>query len=132
MKPLFAVLSLVALVVLFLTSCALNSGRYLDIAAQDIPIYPNADSVVQDGPSMNELDELYTWTFTTPDTPEMVWQYYKDEMGKRWGFYEPQSNSFDKTLIVQSCPFYSINMTTSEITQSGQEIMLHFRKQPCL
>jgi hypothetical protein len=113
-------------------SCETIFWPQMEINVDDIPVYPNAQNITREGPE-TKIPEIYTWNFKTNDSPEVVWQYYVDEMSRRWGFYDTSSPQFDdKSLIVKSCPFYYLDMTSTSIDKTTYSITVKFGKQPCI
>jgi hypothetical protein len=123
-----------ALFVLSLNSaCATVFGKHLDITVDEVPVYPNAQNVVRENQGPEGFEEyIYTWSFTTSDTPDDVWQFYADEMGREWGFYDVSSpQSDDYSLIVKSCPFYYVDMTNTVDDDGSYNIIITFGKELC-
>jgi hypothetical protein len=123
-----------ALIALGLTSsCDTIFGKHPDISVDDVPVYPNAQNVVREDRGREGLaDYISTWSFTTLDTPSEVWQFYVGEMGREWGFYDvssPQSN--DYSLVVKSCPFYYLTMTSTSADSEKYAIVIQFAKEYC-
>jgi len=122
---------LASFILITIFSCDSIFRPQLEIKADDIPIYPNAQNVKRDEPKTN-IPEIYVWNFTTSDSPEMVWQFYVNEMSHKWGFYDTSSPKFgDRSLIVNSCPFYYLDMTSTSIDRTTNSITIKFGKQPC-
>ena len=105
--------------------------KNLDIKPNEIPIYPNAQSITQEEPILDGY-ELYRWSFITNDTPDKVWSFYADKMSNKWGFYDTSSEKFnDHSLVVKSCPFYHLSMTDTSIDDKTYKIFIEFGKEPC-
>ena len=106
--------------------------KYLEIDSSDVPIYANAQNISQTGPITEDATEVYSWSFSSNDAPEVVWQFYLDEMSQRWGFYDTSSpQSSEKSLIVQSCPFYYLEMTSTPIDSTTYNYVIKFSKELC-
>lgn len=106
--------------------------RHLEISAADIPMYPGASEIVQQGPAPEGFPEVYTWTFASADAPEVVWQFYAEEMRRRWGFREATtSDSGARGLIVESCPFYTLSMSSAAAGAATTGYTIRFGKEPC-
>ena len=117
-----------------LSSCSPNIfSRTLEIKADDIPIYPNAHNITREGPlTLTDAPGIsYIWKFTTNDTPEIVWRFYIDEMNRKWGFYGSIPQSEDKSLIVYSCPFYYLEMTSTSFDIKTYSITIKFVREYC-
>ncbi|MGD0174567.1 MAG: hypothetical protein ABSC61_09145 [Anaerolineales bacterium] len=107
-------------------------SKSLNINVDEVPMYPNAHNIINEEPLKNTF-EVHKWKFTTIDTPEMVWKFYVYEMGRRWGFYDSSSpQSAEKSLIVHSCPFYSLDMTSTSIDTNTYSITIRLLKEPCI
>jgi hypothetical protein len=107
---------------------ASQGPKELHIGADEIPIYPNAKmlSIAQDEPAENNIRSVSTWKFTTSDTPQMVWKFYVDEMGSRWGFYEWPLTESPLHLTVVSCPTNNLYMTSSLIDNITYQVTIQF------
>jgi len=106
--------------------------KYLEINLSDVPVYPNAYNISQQGPIDEYGTEVYSWSFSSNDAPDIVWQFYLDEMSQRWGFYDTSSpQSPEKSLIVQSCPFYYLEMTSAPIDSTTYNYVVQFSKELC-
>ena len=101
--------------------------KNLDIAVDDIPVYPNAQNVTREGPVSIGMGDVYIWSFTTKNAPDDVWQFYVDEMSSKWGFY----GGSDYSLIVQSCPFYYLRMESTSIDNETYGIKIKFGEELC-
>jgi len=114
-----------------LSSCDPIFSPSLEITADDIPVYPNAQNITREGPlSITDIGGIaYTWKFTTNDTPEVVWRFYIEKMSHKWGFYGSSPQSEDKTLIVNSCPFYYLEMTSTLVDIKTYSIAINFVRQ---
>ena len=110
---------------LILLACG-NPYRHLEIDADEIPIYPNAQNITREGPT-TDVYEAYTWSFATTDTPETVWQFYVDEIGRRWKFH-----AGDYRLTIQSCPLYYVIMTSEPADGETYHIKIKFSQDPCI
>ena len=127
---------LVALSVFGVLSLIIWSGtrmpEYLEIEIPEVPIYTNAHNVSFEGPIIEYGTEIYTWSFSSSDAPDMVWQFYLDEMSQRWGFVDRSApQSFDKILVVHSCPFYYLKMTSSQNNANTYDYIIRFNKEGC-
>ena len=112
----------------FASSCSdMVFRKNLDISAEDIPLYPNAQNIAREGPVSIGMGDVYIWNFTTKDTPEDVWQFYVDEMSSKWGFY----GGSDYSLIVQSCPFYYLEMESASLDNENYSITIKFGEELC-
>lgn len=107
----------------FITGCG---SRNLQIEPDEIPTYPNASHIARSGPTPIGFGESYTWEFETADTPDAVWNYFKLEMQQRWDFYESQPQNPGKLLIVQSCPFYYLEMNSEPVASSLYHVTISF------
>ena len=106
--------------------------RYLEIDPSEVPIYANAQNVSQGGPITEDAAEIYSWSFSSNDAPDVVWQFYLDEMSQRWGFYDVSSpQSSQRGLIVQSCPFYYLEMSSTLIDSTTYSYVIQFTKELC-
>jgi len=106
--------------------------KYLEIDPSDVPIYANAQNVSLKGPITEDATEVYSWSFSSNDAPEVVWQFYLNEMSQRWGFYDVSSpQSPQRSLIVQSCPFYYLEMTSTPIDSTTYNYVIQFSKELC-
>lgn len=106
--------------------------KYLEIDSSEIPIYANAQNVSQEGPITEDATEVYSWSFSSNDAPDVVWQFYLDEMSQKWGFHDVSSpQSPQRSLIVQSCPFYYLEMTSTPINSTTYNYVIQFSKELC-
>lgn len=120
------------LAVSFLNTNPFVLWRHLEISAADIPMYPGASDIVQQGPAAGGFPEVYTWTFASADAPEVVWKFYVEEMRRRWGFREAStSDSGERGLIVESCPFYTLSMSNTTAGAATYSYTIRFGKEPC-
>jgi hypothetical protein len=107
------------------------SWKFDKIDVNEFPIYPNAQNIIHEEPDDNSL-EAGTWKFTTSDDPETVWNFYVDEMGRRWGFFEwPLLPESPRRLIVRSCPGYELVMTSISIDATTNSITIQLGYVPC-
>lgn len=106
--------------------------RHLEISAADIPLYPNTRDISQQGSATGGFPQVTTWTFTSGDAPEVVWQFYEEQMRRRWGFREVSpSDSGVRGLIVDSCPFYHLAMSSAAIDATTYRYTIRFGEEPC-
>lgn len=125
---------IVLLLLSLISSCSAPFGKHLDIDADEVPVYPNAQNVIQEShdPDMGQ-DYFYTWSFTTSDTPDDVWQFYVDEMSRRWDIYDVSSPQLDDySLTVKSCPIYYLNMIVVSNDEQTYNIVIEFIKDNCI
>ena len=107
------------------------SWKFVEISADEIPIYPNAQNIIHEESVDNTL-EIGTWKFTTNDDPETVWKFYVDEMGRRWDFFEwPLLPESSRRLIVRSCPAYEFDMTSTSIDAMTYGVTIQLSYDPC-
>ncbi len=96
-------------------------------------MYPNAYDISQQGPASGGYSKVYTWTFSSNDAPEAVWQFYGKQMSRRWGFREASaSDSGVRGLIVDSCPFYYLSMSSASIDATTYRYTIRFGEEPCI
>ncbi len=106
--------------------------EYLEIDSSEVPIYTNAQNVLQEEPITEDITEVYSWSFSSSDAPDIVWQFYVDEMSQRWGFYDASSpQSIYKSLMVHSCPFYYLEMTSTQTDSTTYNYIIKFSKELC-
>ena len=106
--------------------------KYLEIGPSEIPIYANSQNVSRDGPVTEDAAEIYSWRFSSSDAPDMVWQFYVDKMSQRWGFYDVSSSqSPQRELIVRSCPFYYLEMSSTPVDQTTYDYVIQLTKELC-
>lgn len=109
-----------------------RTPKHLVINSSDVPIYANAQNISQKGPITEDATEVYSWSFSSNDAPDVVWQFYLDEMSQRWDFYDVSSpQSAQRSLIVQSCPFYYLEMTSTPIDSTTYNYIIQFSKELC-
>ncbi len=115
-----------------LSSCETRTEMIIN--PDEIPIYPNAQGVIREGPLRSAPDvvgyggaaAVYVWRFTTSDPPETVWRYYENEMGRRWDFhgtFAPQAVQQEMD-VSQTCPFYALIMTSKATDSARYSIAL--------
>jgi hypothetical protein len=106
----------------------------LEIDADEIPVYPNAKnvSITHNEPIENNYRNADTWKFTTNDSPEVVWQFYIDEMENRWGFFEYPMRESPLRLIIVSCPTYELNMVSSSVDNTTYQVTIQFITGGCM
>ncbi len=109
---------------IMLSSCA------PEINVNDIPVYPKARNITREGPLTAIPEFTYVWRFTTNDAPDVVWQFYTTEMSRKWGF-DDQTQFQDRTLSLNSCPFYYLDMTSTSIDSTTYAITVKFHKEVC-
>ncbi len=116
-----------------LWACETQSGMVIN--PDEIPIYPNAQGVVREGPlhyappdavDQGWAEAYYVWRFTTSDPPDAVWAYYVGQMRRRWGFDDWSSPQSDprEMVVTQTCPFYSFFMTSKATDSASYSITL--------
>jgi hypothetical protein len=106
--------------------------KYLEIDASEVPIYTNAQNISQEGPITEDATDVYLWSFSSKDAPDVVWQFYVDEMSQRWGFYDVSSpQSLQRSLIVNTCPLYYLEMTSTLIDSTTYNYVIQFTKELC-
>ncbi len=107
----------------------------LEIDPSEIPVYPNAKIISITYNERGELnfrnEHVSTWEFTTNDAPDTVWEFYVDEMGHKWGFFEWPLLESPLHLVVQSCPTYSLYMTSSAIDTTTYQVTIQFTSRGC-
>ena len=111
---------------LILLACG-NPYRHIEIGVDEIPVYPNAQNIAREGPTA-DIYKAYTWHFTTTDTPDTVWQFYVDEIGRKWKLL----HTADYRLTVQSCPVYYLTMTSEPVDSETYLINIRFSQEPCI
>jgi hypothetical protein len=137
-----AILGLIIGIALAILGCVIISGitiwsgtrmpKHLEIDSSEVPIYANAQNISQEGPIIEDATEVYSWSFSSTDAPDVVWQFCLEEMSQRWGFNDVSSpQSLEKSLIVQSCPFYYLEMTSTPIDSTTYNYVVQFSKELC-
>jgi hypothetical protein len=109
-----------------ITSCSLCK----EINPEDIPMYPNAQDIKQEEPILGGI-EIYTWSFTTTDDPEKVWQFYKEKMVNEWNGSDhsiPQST--EKDVMIEGCFFNYFKMNSTPIDATTYNITIQFSREP--
>jgi hypothetical protein len=110
-----------------LASCSLLCR---EINREDVPIYPNAQDVNELEPIRDGI-EIYQWTFSTTDTPEEVWQFYKEKLVDDWNGSDhsvPQSS--EKDVMIKGCWFYYFKINSTSIDDTTYNITIEFSRQP--
>ena len=93
-------------------------------------MYPNAQDIKQDEPMIDGI-EVYKWSFTTTDSPEKVWEFYKDKTINEWKGSDhslPQSN--EKDVMIEGCLFYYFKMESDSIDDTTYNITIQFSREP--
>ena len=107
----------------------------LEIDPSEIPVYPNAKIISITYNERGELnfrnEHVSTWEFTTNDAPDTVWEFYVDEMGHKWGFFEWPLMESPLHLVVVSCPTYNLYMTNSTIDNTTYQVTIQFVSGGC-
>ena len=111
---------------LILLACG-NPYRHIEIGVDENPVYPNAQDISREGPTA-DIYKAYTWHFATTDTPETVWQFYVDEIGRKWKLL----SSADYRLTIRSCPLYYVIMTSEPVDGGAYRIEIRFSQDPCI
>jgi hypothetical protein len=124
----FVILSLLTFFIAsMLTSCSLFCT---EINLEDIPMYPNAQNIKQDEPMIDGI-EIYTWCFTTTDSPEKVWEFYKEKMVNDWkGSDHSLPQSTEKDVMIKGCLYYYFKMNSAPIDATTYNITIQFSREP--
>ena len=119
------------LITIFLASMMIScsSSACTEINPEDIPIYPNARDIKQAEPTIDG-GELYTWSFTTTDNPEEVWQFYKDKMINQWnGVDHSVPQSTEKDVMIKGCLFYYFTLNSTSVDDTMYNITIQFSRE---
>jgi len=107
--------------------------NYFQIKVTEVPIYPNAKDISPAWLKDEDDPRVYKRSFSSSDTPDLVWQFYIKEMSRRWGFsVMPSPNSQDWILITDSCPGYRLEISSSTIEGDGYRYEIRFIEDPCI
>jgi hypothetical protein len=125
-------LHLLAIVALVSMAAACIARPHLEINPQQMPIYPNAQDMIYTAPATEPgLTADYTWQFTTSDSPEAVWEFYRKELGRRWRFDKSTVSDVKWSVLTQSCPFYGFDMEATPAGESLSSITIRLHRELC-